>query len=154
NQSIEAARSSLTGRRSGCSQKIISTRNQDMTKHNAIRKQAEMEVAKYQVEPDREPGRVQLRRLRGWKLPGNTVVVARPTPWGNPFKRDRHGKLGAVNEFRKWIGLPAQAKLVDRANRALAGRNLACWCKPGEPCHADVWLELANPKLTRRTAHE
>ncbi len=26
----------------------------------------------------------------------------------------------------------------------LAGKNLACWCKPGEPCHADVLLKLAN----------
>lgn len=27
----------------------------------------------------------------------------------------------------------------------LAGHDLACWCKPGQPCHADVLLELANP---------
>ena len=27
---------------------------------------------------------------------------------------------------------------------ALRGKNLACWCKPGEPCHADVLLEIAN----------
>lgn len=26
----------------------------------------------------------------------------------------------------------------------LRGRDLACWCKPGCPCHADVLLELAN----------
>jgi hypothetical protein len=27
----------------------------------------------------------------------------------------------------------------------LAGKNLACWCPPdGQPCHADVLLELAN----------
>jgi hypothetical protein len=29
--------------------------------------------------------------------------------------------------------------------KELHGRNLACWCKPGVPCHADVLLELANP---------
>nr|WP_240533987.1 DUF4326 domain-containing protein [Aeromonas veronii] len=23
-------------------------------------------------------------------------------------------------------------------------QNLACWCKPGEACHADVLLALAN----------
>jgi hypothetical protein len=28
--------------------------------------------------------------------------------------------------------------------RELRGKDLACWCKPGEPCHADVLLELAN----------
>jgi len=27
---------------------------------------------------------------------------------------------------------------------ALSGRNLACWCKLGEPCHADLLLEWAN----------
>jgi len=26
----------------------------------------------------------------------------------------------------------------------LAGRNLACWCSLGKPCHADVLLEYAN----------
>lgn len=26
----------------------------------------------------------------------------------------------------------------------LRGKNLACWCKPGCACHADVLLELAN----------
>jgi hypothetical protein len=26
----------------------------------------------------------------------------------------------------------------------LRGKNLACWCKPGQPCHADVLLEIAN----------
>ena len=26
----------------------------------------------------------------------------------------------------------------------LRGKNLACFCKEGEPCHADVLLELAN----------
>lgn len=28
--------------------------------------------------------------------------------------------------------------------RELRGKNLACWCRPGEPCHADVLLEIAN----------
>lgn len=28
--------------------------------------------------------------------------------------------------------------------RMLHGANLACWCSPGQACHADVLLELAN----------
>ena len=32
---------------------------------------------------------------------------------------------------------------VDRLPE-LRGKNLACWCKPGSPCHADVLLEIAN----------
>lgn len=26
----------------------------------------------------------------------------------------------------------------------LRGRNLACWCKPGAPCHAETLMEIAN----------
>ena len=33
---------------------------------------------------------------------------------------------------------------VDAIRAELAGKNLACWCKEGDPCHADVLLELAN----------
>lgn len=32
--------------------------------------------------------------------------------------------------------------LLIRAN--LAGHDLMCWCPPGQPCHADVLLDLAN----------
>lgn len=27
---------------------------------------------------------------------------------------------------------------------SLRGKNLACWCKEGEPCHALILLEIAN----------
>lgn len=37
-----------------------------------------------------------------------------------------------------------EAPRHDRIQAALRGRNLACWCKPSAPCHADVLLELAN----------
>lgn len=33
---------------------------------------------------------------------------------------------------------------VDDVRRELAGKNLACWCHPGDPCHADVLLQIAN----------
>lgn len=31
--------------------------------------------------------------------------------------------------------------------KALRGRNLACWCEPSSPCHADVLLRVANGPL-------
>jgi hypothetical protein len=40
-------------------------------------------------------------------------------------------------------GNERRARLVE-ALPALRGRHLACWCKPEEPCHVDVLLELAN----------
>lgn len=33
---------------------------------------------------------------------------------------------------------------VEDARAELAGRDLACWCPPWGPCHADVLLEVAN----------
>ncbi len=39
--------------------------------------------------------------------------------------------------------LNAQRQVRDHIHE-LRGRDLACPCKPGAPCHADVLLELAN----------
>jgi hypothetical protein len=32
------------------------------------------------------PVRVRLSRAKGWRLPSNTVIVSRPSEFGNPFK--------------------------------------------------------------------
>jgi hypothetical protein len=110
-----------------------------------------------------QPVRIQLQRTPGWRMPPNTVKVDRTTPWGNPYRvgepvdmkvarrwewkmRDPHritetAEL-AVRRFAVSLGLDYASHQLVRDE--LGGRNLACWCKPGEPCHADVLLELAN----------
>lgn len=137
------------------------------------------------------PERIQLSRRKGWRMPGNTVSVARPGMHGNPYivrfdpdwngvrinaltmqpiiengpwlceipkgpkahpeavggwwfadKRDAAVKAVALFRLRATellIGEPIRERLP-----SLRGKNLACWCKLGEPCHADVLLELAN----------
>jgi hypothetical protein len=30
--------------------------------------------------------RIQRKRTKGWKMPGNTICVSRPSKWGNPLK--------------------------------------------------------------------
>ncbi len=44
------------------------------------------------TEPDvaagARPVRVKLSRAKGWRMPPNTVVVARPSKWGNPYRLD------------------------------------------------------------------
>lgn len=90
------------------------------------------------------PLRVQLRRTKGWRLPENTVVVARPTRWGNPFRTTKHGAAIAVTLYRCWLEQPEQSRLVAAIQRDLGGKNLACWCRPGDWCHADILLEIAN----------
>jgi hypothetical protein len=90
------------------------------------------------------PQRVQLSRRKGWRLPPNTVSVARPSKWGNPFRVERYGRREAVRRYRRRLhGSPEG--LPDAARRELRGKNLACWCPlDGEPCHADALLEIAN----------
>jgi hypothetical protein len=103
------------------------------------------------------PQRIRLSRRGGWRKPPGAVVVARPGRWGNPFDyRDLEGgRAEAVARFAGWIVNPASAPIrcgttvyspstVEEVQAELHGRDLACWCPLGEPCHGDVLLEIAN----------
>ena len=113
------------------------------------------------------PARVRLSRKKGWKLPPDTVSVARPGRWGNPFMAAPDQEPGtpvgtrytamptvadAVAAYRRWIeNDPAGREIAQQARRELRGKNLACWCPLDGPCHAEVLLEIANrgePELT------
>lgn len=96
------------------------------------------------VENGDMPVRVQLSRRKGWRMPPNTVSVARPGRWGNPFRVGVLDRTAAdcVALFREWMAAPYQTEQPDPAE--LRGNNLACWCRLDQPCHADVLLELAN----------
>lgn len=94
------------------------------------------------------PYRVQLRRVKGYRKPPNTVSVMRPGPYGNPFRvgdtlpdgtvvRDN---AHAVRLFTDWV----PPELIERARDELRGKNLGCACELDEMCHADVWLRVAN----------
>jgi hypothetical protein len=96
--------------------------------------------------------RIQLSRRKGWRLPANTVKVDRTTKWGNPFivgKPSAYSGGRPVQDKRHAFVLfravaPDNEALVAAARAELRGKNLACWCKIGEPCHADILLEIAN----------
>ena len=87
--------------------------------------------------------RIQRRRIKGWRLPPNTVCVNRTMRWGNPFR------IGAELD---WYAVVAAIKgqfEQDKEFRSmvieqLAGNHLACFFSLGEPCHADVLLDWAN----------
>lgn len=118
------------------------------------------------------PQRIQLSRKKGFRLPPNTVVVARPSRWGNPFRvRPADCQAGfyavltkseAVAEFRRALRvIDAGGFLMTNTNlgweistedirRELRGKNLACWCPLDGPCHADVLLKIANVDYARR----
>lgn len=104
------------------------------------------------------PERVQLRRTKGWRMPPNTVKVDRSTRWGNQAARigedishytaDCTSATAAdvVDLFRRFMDAhkAADPALFEAFIAPLRGKNLACWCRRDQPCHADVLLELAN----------
>lgn len=57
-----------------------------------------------------------------------------------------HSRDEVIELYR--VHLDAHPELVDQARQDLAGHDLACWCKPHDDCHADIWLEIlaAPPK--------
>jgi hypothetical protein len=92
--------------------------------------------------------RIQRRRTKGWRLPKNTVYVGRPTRWGNPFPiTPECDRETAIASYRAWLLDPARTEgpTIAEIQRDLRGRDLACWCRLDEPCHADILLEIANP---------
>lgn len=105
------------------------------------------------------PVRHVLSRRKGWRMPENTVVVSRPSVFGNPFKVGVDGSQFECTEKFRWLchGVITPTmnylKCIDWLDKArprceeLRGKNLACWCKAGTPCHADVLLELANDQV-------
>lgn len=147
------------------------------------------------------PERIQLSRAKGWRKAAGTVMVSRPSRWGNPFRYqtdsalarvpaalgegdwEYEGRISAAGTRHDYhhpdgrvtvchVRYMTRAEVVDcyrhlllrdlteamrmtlggwrlpftveDVRRELAGRDLACWCPPGEACHADVLLEVAN----------
>jgi hypothetical protein len=94
-----------------------------------------------------EPHRVQLRRAKGWRMPPSTVKVDRTTRWGNHAGAGISDKAQSVAAFKHWLDTEATLEWKIAARAALLGKNLACWCKQGGPCHADLllrWLKSAS----------
>jgi hypothetical protein len=104
------------------------------------------------------PQRIQLSRRKGFNLQRASLAlnslpavnVSRPFKWGNPFRL--HGapktKLNhqlLVDQFAAMLkaGQTPPFNLAE-IRIELRGKNLACWCKPGMPCHADILLQIAN----------
>jgi hypothetical protein len=95
---------------------------------------------------DLDPQPIHLRR--GARLPERSVWVGRESRWANPFgwcgaELDRESRTVAVAQYGVWVA--GRAELLAAARSALAGRDLACSCPLGAPCHRDVLLDLANP---------
>jgi hypothetical protein len=115
------------------------------------------------------PIRLQLSRKPGFNLQELSraanglpaVNVARPSKWGNPRRVGMYRSYGpedAVHDYRRWLdrepgyrsweNIYGKPPTFECIRAELAGKNLACWCRPGAPCHADALLEIANTPET------
>jgi len=103
--------------------------------------------------------RIQRKRTKGWRMPGNTVSVCRPGLYGNPYRVGVDGNAEeCVKRFRSDIEdgtiiehlgknfSKHNIRTVEEWLSPLKGKNLACWCAEGNHCHGEVLLEIANSR--------
>lgn len=108
------------------------------------------------------PRRIQRKRTKGWRMPAGAVYVGRPTRYGNPFlvpkEHDRSEpdkllerltgeRVHTVERSLELYELHVKEMIAQHGKEWLAplrGKDLACFCAEGEPCHADTLLRLAN----------
>lgn len=129
------------------------------------------------------PVRIQRQRKAGWRMPEGVVYVGRPSKWGNPINLsdvgaqypsldDRQVAQLVVRTFEplarrghlaypNWRYLGGQRGAVEwmypsveEIRTELAGKDLACWCELGMPCHADTLLAIANPSVSAEENHD
>lgn len=111
------------------------------------------------MEVSEKPIRIQRKRTKGWKMPEGAVYVGRGSMWGNPYRvlneegfpliEGPQGFTEPASTFEeaqsRVVTLYRESWLPRSMNpMALRGKHLACWCALGQPCHADVLLEIAN----------
>jgi len=89
------------------------------------------------------PSRIQRKRTKGWRKPLGAVCVTRPGRWGNPFKVGDPDVLDAATAVRRFE-LETLPTWPPGRIEPLRGRDLACYCRLDQPCHADILLEIAN----------
>lgn len=89
-------------------------------------------------------------------IPDGAVYIGRHAPglpgsrWANPHRIGKpcavcgvtHDRASAVRAYA--ANLAASPDMLAAARTELAGRDLACWCHPGAPCHGDALLTAAN----------
>lgn len=81
-------------------------------------------------------------------MPEGAVYVGRGSKWGNPNAIPKSlaphlhdmARQHVVTAFEHYQ-LPA---LTEDAKRELRGKDLACWCRLDQTCHADLLLWVAN----------
>lgn len=123
--------------------------------------------------PKIHPVRMQRLRAKGARLVSPNglpiVYVGRPSMWGNPYAMTRKGLcwyvgtyFGSRFEVLKYCYSETEARklsvslfrddllsgksdlTIEQVRVLLRNSNLSCWCRLGDPCHADTLLCVAR----------
>lgn len=78
-----------------------------------------------------------VRAFRDWIDPGHGRRTMKMEEQPKMMAGDKECALGPLISA-------GEAPSMDDIRSVLRGKDLACWCALGDPCHADVLLELAN----------
>lgn len=79
-----------------------------------------------------------------WKLWHDDNLLRVPSVV-NYFNDKSKALKKAVELYRAWLKYQIRmSPQMRQAVEQLRGKDLLCWCAIGEPCHADVLLEVAN----------
>ena len=95
----------------------------------------------------KKPIRIQRSRQHKMVSPNGLpiIYVGRLSRYGNPFRLGKGFTSELVVDlYKKWLKSPVNNLAKDRIKFLLKGKNLSCWCKLSESCHADVLLKIAN----------
>lgn len=69
--------------------------------------------------------------------------------WANPFKVDKCGRQGAIEQYEEYVR--STPHLYDNIEE-LEGKILGCWCHP-DPCHGDVLVKILEEKALIGNKH-
>ena len=92
---------------------------------------------------------IRIDRGSGWE---NPFLDKSPTAAIDLFRRLLMGSM-SPDELARYSGqgrfsIGAWANnrrlVLLNAMPTIVGKNVACWCKPRDPCHGDILLEIAN----------
>lgn len=112
--------------------------------------------------------RVQRKRTPGYRLPPKTLCVTRGTKWGNRWRVKPDGANWLVTDGERQFRFDSKHQAHLFAVMAFQGEmtpvlirqfievcqergieNVACFCPPELPCHADVWIDVAERVLDK-----
>ena len=70
------------------------------------------------------------------------IFVYKGSIWANPFSVKEYGLANALELYKQYLVETGLDQIIE----TLLGKNLGCWCEPGNDCHAGILIEMLREK--------